>query len=50
MKKDTNFVDERVMPGKEYEYKVMAVNEAGEGDSSASSVFIPAKPEKGFLT
>ena len=43
----TNYVDENVTPNKEYEYRVKAVNEAGEGEPSDSSGNIAAKPEKG---
>jgi hypothetical protein len=35
-----------VSAGKEYEYRVSAVNEGGEGDFSNASTPIPAKPEK----
>ena len=38
--------DEKVQTGKEYEYRVIAVNEAGEGEPSSVSVPVPAKPEK----
>ncbi len=34
---------------KEYEYRVSAVNEAGPGEPSDSSVSIAAKPEKGKI-
>ena len=46
--KDTNFFDEKVSTGKEYEYRVLAVNEEGEGNPSSEFVTI-AKPEKGKL-
>ena len=36
------------MPRKEYEYRVIAINDAGEGEPSSSSVSIPARPEKGY--
>jgi hypothetical protein len=38
------------MPKKEYEYRVAAVNEEGEGEPSTPSLVIPAKPEKGKIT
>jgi hypothetical protein len=44
--KDTNYYDDKVSQGKEYEYRVSAVNEGGEGDFSNASAPIPAKPEK----
>jgi len=44
--KDTNYTDEKVQSGKEYEYRVSAINEEGESEPSSSSVNIPAKPEK----
>jgi fibronectin type 3 domain-containing protein len=45
--KDTNFYDEKVTQGKEYEYRVAAVNEGGEGEPCTACAPIPAKPEKG---
>jgi hypothetical protein len=42
----TNFVDEKVLPRKEYEYRVTATNEGGESDPSESSGLIKARPEK----
>lgn len=44
--KDTHFYDEKVTAGKEYEYRVSAINEEGEGEHSDASVTLPAKPEK----
>ena len=41
----TNFFDEKVTTGKEYEYRVIAVNEGGESDAS-SGIILKAKPEK----
>jgi hypothetical protein len=42
----TSFVDEKVLPRKEYEYRVTATNEGGESDPSESSGLIKARPEK----
>jgi hypothetical protein len=44
--KDTNYYDDKVLPSKEYEYRVIAVNDGGEGDPSSASALLPAKPEK----
>jgi hypothetical protein len=44
--KDTSFYDDKVVAGKEYEYRVIAVNEGGESDASKESALLPAKPEK----
>jgi len=46
--KDTNFFDDKVASGKEYEYRVIAVNEGGESPPSSEFVTV-AKPEKGKL-
>lgn len=39
--------DEKVQEGKEYEYRVIANNEAGPSDPSIPTKPIPAKPIKG---
>lgn len=44
--KEPTFVDSKVMAKKEYEYRVAAVNEEGEGDKSQGSLAIPARPMK----
>lgn len=44
---DLEYEDERVSEGKEYEYRVMAVNDAGTSDPSVASKPIIAKPSKG---
>jgi hypothetical protein len=44
--KDTSYYDEKVTAKKEYEYRVVAENEGGEGEYSSPSAVIPAKPEK----
>ncbi|CAF0817484.1 unnamed protein product, partial [Didymodactylos carnosus] len=45
LNKTPNFVDENVTAGKEYEYRVTAVNEAGPGEPSTGTGGIFAKPE-----
>lgn len=40
------YQDTKVQPKNEYEYRVAAVNEEGEGDKSQGSVVIPARPLK----
>ena len=44
------FRDEKVQPGKEYEYRVAAVNEGGESEPSDASSPIKAKPLKRRFT
>lgn len=44
--KDNSFYDDKVTQGKEYEYRVIAVNEGGESEPSNASIGIPARPEK----
>ncbi len=44
-----SFVDDKVLPRKDYEYRVFAVNEGGESEPSDSSGLITARPEKGKL-
>lgn len=44
--KDNSFFDDKVTQGKEYEYRVIAVNEGGESEPSSASAGIPARPEK----
>ncbi len=44
--KDTSCYDDKVVAGKEYEYRVIAVNEGGESPPSKESAMLPAKPEK----
>ncbi|XP_021346443.1 twitchin-like isoform X8 [Mizuhopecten yessoensis] len=44
--KDLEFEDAKVVDGKEYEYRVMAVNEAGTSEPSVASKPICAKPTK----
>lgn len=46
MNKDTSFFDDKVLSGKEYEYRVLAVNDGGEGEPSTTPLILPAKPEK----
>ncbi|CAF0846330.1 unnamed protein product [Brachionus calyciflorus] len=46
LNKETSFFDDKVLSGKEYEYRVLAVNEGGEGEPSTSPLVVPAKPEK----
>ena len=41
------FTDKKVLAGKEYEYRVTAVNAGGESDPSEVSAPIKAKPLKG---
>ena len=41
------FKDEKVQPGKEYEYRVSAINEGGESEPSENSNPIKAKKLKG---
>lgn len=43
------FRDDKVQEGKEYEYRVYAINEAGSSEPSATSVPIIAKPVKGII-
>ncbi|XP_069132542.1 twitchin-like isoform X10 [Argopecten irradians] len=43
---DLEFEDSKVVDGKEYEYRVMAVNEAGSSEPSVASKPICAKPTK----
>ncbi|XP_052825204.1 twitchin isoform X2 [Octopus bimaculoides] len=43
---ETNFTDDKVVEGKEYEYRVKAVNKAGESDPSLVSKPVTAKPSK----
>lgn len=43
------FKDETVKTGKQYEYRVTAVNEAGPGAPSAPTDVATAKPSKGML-
>ncbi len=45
--KEPSFVDDKVLPRKDYEYRVIAVNEGGESEPSESSGFITARPDKG---
>ena len=45
-----SFRDEKVQPGKEYEYRVAAINEGGESDPSDASDPIKAKPLKRRFT
>jgi titin len=40
------FADETVKEGKEYEYRIMAVNEAGPSEASKVSAPVTAKPSK----
>lgn len=42
-----DFTDNGVREGKEYEYRVIAVNEAGPGEPSAPSEMAVAKPSRG---
>ncbi|XP_052707844.1 twitchin-like isoform X13 [Crassostrea angulata] len=44
--KDCQFEDEKVTEGKEYEYRVLAVNEAGNSEPSVPCKPITAKPTK----
>ncbi|XP_065941807.1 twitchin isoform X18 [Magallana gigas] len=44
--KDCEFEDEKVTEGKEYEYRVLAVNEAGNSEPSVPCKPITAKPTK----
>ncbi len=44
--KEEAFFDSKVQPKKEYEYRVAAVNEEGEGDKSQGSLLMPARPMK----
>lgn len=44
---DCEFEDEKVTEGKEYEYRVLAVNEAGSSEPSVPCKPITAKPTKG---
>ncbi len=44
------FKDERVQAGKEYEYRVAAINDGGESEPSDPSKPIKAKPLKGTLS
>ena len=44
------FRDEKVQPGKEYEYRVAAINEGGESEPSDASSPIKAKPLKRRFT
>ncbi len=43
----TEFTDDGVREGKEYEYRVLAVNKAGSGEPSAPTDIATAKPSKG---
>ena len=45
-----SFRDEKVQAGKEYEYRVAAINEGGESEPSDASKPIKAKPLKRRLT
>lgn len=44
--KDTEFTDDKVQPNKEFQYKVSAINEGGESESSDISTPIKARPLK----
>ncbi|KAI3379405.1 hypothetical protein SNEBB_010472 [Seison nebaliae] len=43
--REPNYMDNNVREGKEYDYRVIAINEAGESPPSKGSGLIPAKPE-----
>jgi hypothetical protein len=48
IEKDTNYFDDKVTSGKEYDYRVIAVNEGGESPPSSEFSSL-AKPEKGTI-
>lgn len=45
--RNLDFTDDRVQEGKQYEYRVIAVNAAGPGKPSDTSNAFTAKPMKG---
>lgn len=45
--KECKFLDDRVIDGHTYEYRITAANKAGPGEPSDPSAKMTAKPEKG---
>ena len=47
-RQEPTYKDEKVQEGKEYEYRVTAINAAGPSEPSAATAPVLAKPAKGW--